>query len=294
MTTLETHEIAVPGAVLTYDVRPAESDARPLLMIGSPMSAAGFETLAGHFTDRTVVTYDPRGCGGRTVRTDGRTEVTPQDQARDVHAVIAAVGGPVDLLASSGGAITALALVAAEPDDVRILVAHEPPLIALLPDADRAFAAERAVQQVYRDRGWGAGMAAFIALTAWSGEITDEFLAAPTPDPAQFGMPTEDDGSRSDPLLSGVANAITADRPDIEALRVAPTRVIVAAGIESKDTLTWRTAAAAAAALGLELVEFPSHHGGFMGGEFGYAGQPEAFAGRLREVLAAGWAESAG
>jgi hypothetical protein len=33
---------------------------------------------------------------------------------------------------------------------------------------------------------------------------------------------------------------------------------------------------------------FPSHHGGFLDAEFGYAGQPEAFAAKLREVLAGG------
>jgi len=57
------------------------------------------------------------------------------------------------------------------------------------------------------------------------------------------------------------------------------------AGVESRDVLTGRATAAFAAALGVPVTEFPSHHGGFMGGEFGYAGQPEAFAARLHEVL---------
>jgi hypothetical protein len=173
--------------------------------------------------------------------------------------------------------------VAAHPGDVRTLVAHEPPMLSVLPDADRAFAAQRQVQLTYEKSGWGAGMAAFIALTSWQGELTHEFAV---PDPAAFGLPTEDDGSREDPLLSGVSDAITAHRPDVEALRAAPTRVVIAAGIESRNTLTWRTAEATAQQLGSELAVFPSHHGGFMGGEFGLPGQPEAFAARLREVLA--------
>jgi len=169
---------------------------------------------------------------------------------------------------------------------VTTVVAHEPPMLGVLPDADRAFAAERAVQDAYRAGGFGAGMAAFMALTSWQGEFTDEYAARPLPDPAQFGMPAEDDGSRNDPLLSGVSNAVTAYRPKFSALAAAPTRVVIAAGIESKDTLTWRTSEATAEALGQPLAVFPSHHGGFMGGEFGYAGEPEAFATRLREVLA--------
>ncbi|WP_227424705.1 alpha/beta fold hydrolase [Pengzhenrongella sicca] len=276
------------GATLTYDVRgplPTADGSPPLLLIGQPMDASGFSTLASHFADRTVLTYDPRGLG-RSVRRDGIAEHRPDQQAEDLHRLIAALGtGHVDLFASSGGAVTSLALVAAHAADVRILVAHEPPLLIMLPDAEQAFAAERLVQEAYHERGWGSGMAMFIALTSWSGELTPEF-GRQAPDPAAFGLPTGDDGSRSDPLLSGVSAAVTGYRPDVPALLAAPTRVVIAAGIESKDTLTWRTSAALAAALGLELTVFPSNHGGFLGDEFGQPGQPAAFAARLREVLA--------
>jgi hypothetical protein len=60
-----TRTLVVPGATLTYDVRVPDgpSDKRPLFVSGSPMGASGFEQLVGHFTDRTVITYDPRGNG---------------------------------------------------------------------------------------------------------------------------------------------------------------------------------------------------------------------------------------
>ena len=129
-----THTFEVPGAVLRYDVRESEPAGGPVLvMIGSPMGAAGFATLATHFTDRTVVTYDPRGVE-RSERTDPDLEVTPEVHAADVRAVIEAVGdGPVDLFATSGGAVNALALVAEHPDLVGTLVAHEPPLASCCP-----------------------------------------------------------------------------------------------------------------------------------------------------------------
>ena len=282
------HTLDVPGATLAYDVHgpwPPEGGRPALVMIGQPMDAGGFLTLASHFPDRTVVTYDPRGLG-RSARSDGRTDNNPEVQAEDVHALITELNaGPVELFASSGGAVTALALVAAHPDDVTLLVAHEPPLIDVLPDAERARAAQRAFQSVYSEKGSGAGMAAFIAMSSWQGEFTDEYAAQPPPDPAQFGMPADDDGSRGDPLLSDVSNAITDHHPDIDALNAAPTRVVIAVGTESMGTFTGRTSIATAEALGQEATVFPSHHGGFMGGEFGYAGQPEAFAARLREVL---------
>ena len=100
----------VHGPLPTADGRP------PLFMIGQPMDASGFGTLASYFPDRTVVTYDPRGLG-RSNRKDGRVDNAPTVQADDVHAVIEALGaGPVEMFASSGGAVTALALVAAYPD----------------------------------------------------------------------------------------------------------------------------------------------------------------------------------
>lgn len=286
----ETRTLETPEVTLAYDVRgplPPADGRPPLFLIAAPMDASGFGSLAGYLSDRTVITYDPRGLG-RSTRHDGRVEHTPEQNADDVHRIIEAVGGPVEMFASSGGAVTALALIAAHPGDVTTVVAHEPPLLGLLPDAERAFAAEREVQAAYQAKGWGHGMAAFIGLTSWQGEFTDDYAATAAPDPSAFGLPADDDGSREDPLLSGISNAITAYRPDLAAVTAAPTRVVVAVGAESEGLLTGRTSAAVADALGQEVVVFPGGHGGFLGGEFGQAGQPEAFAARLREVLDAG------
>ena len=288
MTDIQTHTLAVPGADLVYDVRGPlpPADGRPvLLMIGQPMAAEGFGSLAPHFADRTVVTYDPRGLG-RSVRTDGRSDHTPQVQAADLHALIGALGaGPVEIFASSGGAVTGLELVRAHPEDVVTLVAHEPPINAVLPDAAAAERARAGFSEAYQARGMGAGMAAFITMTSWQGEFTDDYFAQPAPDPALFGLPTGDDGNRDDPLLSRNSWAVSDYRPDAAALAAAPTRIVVAVGEESTGTYTARAALGTAALLGQEATVFPSHHGGFLGGEHGYAGKPEEFAAKLREVL---------
>lgn len=285
-----THNLEVPGGTLAYDVRgplPPADGLRPLLLIGHPMGASGFAELASHFPDRTVVTYDPRGIERSEVPD---AEHSPQVNAEDVHRVIEAIGcGPVDLFGSSGGAVTGLALVSMHPDDVAVLVAHEPPLLEVLPDADNVQAAFRQVSEAYHSAGYGAGMARFIALTSVEGEFTDEVLARPAPDPAAFGLPTEDDGARDNVLLSGDSDEVTDYHLDAEVLDQSPTRIVVAAGIESRNQVPGRAAAEVAKALGTDLVIFPSHHGGFVGGDSGYAGQPEAFAAKLREVL-----ESAG
>ncbi|HKV87578.1 MAG TPA: alpha/beta hydrolase [Candidatus Dormibacteraeota bacterium] len=285
---MTTHKLVTTEADIAYDVRgplPTADGRPPLFMIAQPMDASGFNTLASHFPDRTVITYDPRGIG-RSTRKDGRVDQSPTVQAGDVHAVIEALGaGPVEMFASSGGAVTALALVAAYPDDVTCLVAHEPPIIPVLPDAKAAERARAGFRDAYEAGGRSAGMAAFIAMTSWKGEFTDDYFAQPAPDPAQFGMTTEDDGSRDDPLLTDRSWAVSGYHPDVNGLAAARTRVVIGAGEESKGTFTWRTSLATAELLGQPLTVFPSHHGGFMGGEFGYPGQPEAFARKLREVL---------
>ncbi len=291
MTEPTTHTLAVPGAILTYDVHPAASPASlapALFLIGSPMGAGGFVTLAGHFTDRTVVTYDPRGVE-RSVKDDPATESTPQQHADDLHRIIAALGsGPVDLFASSGGAVNALALVAAHPEDVRTLVAHEPPLASILPDREGALAASRAVRDAYQAGGFGAGMARFIAVVSHEAPFPDDYGSQPAPDPAMFGLPTEDDGNRTDPLLFQNIITSTHYEPDFGALRTAPTRIVLAAGVESSGQLAHRGAEAAAKRLEIDVEPFPSDHGGFLGGEYGQAGDPDAFAAKLREVLAEG------
>src|SRR5436190_645372 len=162
------HTLETPGVDIVYDVRgplPTADGRPPLVMIGQPMDAGGFATLASLFPERTVVTYDPRGLG-RSTRKDGRADNVPELQASDVHALIEELGaGPVELFASSGGAVAALALVAAHPEDVVTLVAHEPPLIPVLPDAEAAERARAGYRDAYYGGGRGAGMAAFIAMT---------------------------------------------------------------------------------------------------------------------------------
>lgn len=284
---MTTFTLDTGAADIAYDVHgplPASGGRPPLLMIGQPMTADGFGTLASYFPDRTVVTYDPRGLG-RSTRRDGATEHVPSVQAGDLHAVIQALGaGPVEMFGSSGGAVAGLALVAAYPDDVSTLVAHEPPAGPVLPDADAAERAMAGVREAYQAKGFGAGMAAFIAMTSWQGEFTDAYFDRPPADPAMFGLPTQDDGRRDDALLSR-STAVSGFQPDIAALTAAPTRIVIGVGEESEGIFTGRTSEALAAQLGGRPTVFPSHHGGFLGPESGYGGQPEAFSRTLREVL---------
>lgn len=289
MTESATHTLEVPGATLTYDVRGNEaSTLPPLLIIGSPMGAAGFATLAGYFADRTVVTYDPRGAD-RSTKADPTSESTPAEHADDLHRLIVALGlGAVDIFASSGGAVNALALVARHREDVRTLVAHEPPAASALPDAEVAIAACRDIQATYQRSGFGPAMAKFIGLVGAQGPLPADYLDRPAPDPAMLGLPADDDGARADPLLQQNIVTCNAYEHDVDVLRAAPTRVVIGVGTTSASALAGRAALAIAERLDTIPVTFPGGHDGFLGGEYGQTGEPEAFAATLRRVLAGG------
>jgi pimeloyl-ACP methyl ester carboxylesterase len=285
---MQSHTLDVPGATLTYDVRPNEATTEPpLLIIGSPMGAGGFQTLAGSFLDRTVITYDPRGVD-RSVKHDPASRSTPEEHADDLHRIIAAVGlGPVDLFATSGGAVNALTLVERHPEDVRTLVAHEPPAARMIPDADAAMAATANIAATYQRAGFGPAMAKFILLVSHKGAVPADLFDGPDPDPAMFGLPTQDDGGRTDPLLFQNISTSPQQPVAIDALRAASTRVVFAVGEESEGQLARRAGEAIAERLGTKPVVFPGGHAGFLGDEYGpgQRGKPAEFAATLREVL---------
>ena len=279
MTVPKSDTLDVPGAVLHYDIRRADATTEPvLLLIGSPMGADGFATLAGYFADRTVVTYDPRAAG-RSQRTDGAARTTPDEHADDLHRLISALGaGPVDVFGSSGGAVNALALVARHPRLIGTLVAHEPPAAQELPDREAVLAACAGIRERYQRSGFGPAMATFIALVSHVGPIPPGFGGQPAPDPAAFGLPAHDDGSRDDPLLGLHMTACAGYQYDFGALRAAPTRIVLGVGAQSGQMMAGRAAVAVAGRLATTPVTFPGGHDGF-------GSDPGAFAAVLRTVL---------
>jgi pimeloyl-ACP methyl ester carboxylesterase len=285
MTEPITRTVQAPGAVLTYDVREPDTpnDHRPLFIFGSPMGASGFEQLVSHFRDRTVITYDPRGTERSTREPD--SELTAQVHADDYHRVIEAAGvGPVDAIGSSGGGMCALHWVVAHPEDVRTLVSHEPPLVALLEDRAMAIKVNADIVDTYQREGYGPAMAKFIQLVMQQSPLPDDYLDQPAPNPAQFGLPTEDDGSRDDPLLSGNLT-MPEFVPDVAALRSSPVRLIPAIGALGAGGLARRGGEALAKLLGVEPVIFPGDHGGFAANEWSPNNDPAGFAAKLKELL---------
>jgi clorobiocin biosynthesis protein CloN7 len=253
------HALDVPGARLYYERR---GTGPLLLLIGSPMDSTGFAGLARALAgEYTVVTYDPRGIGGSS-REDTTEDVTPELQADDVHRLLAALGGePAYVFGSSGGAVAGLALVTAHPGQVRTLVAHEPPVVELLPDSAQVRAQIEEVYDTYRADGAEKAMQKFMA-HAGQGDAPGQDAEAPRWEPSPQEMTRM--RATAEEFLAHLIRPTTDYRPDINALRAAPTRIVVAAGATSKGQLANRAAVALARQLGTSVVDFPGDHGGFV------------------------------
>jgi pimeloyl-ACP methyl ester carboxylesterase len=219
---------------------------------------------------------------------DPEGELTVAVHAADYHRVVQAVGlGPVDAFGSSGGAMCGLHWVVAHTQDVRTFVPHEPPVVTLLEDGEVAAKVFADIVDTYQRDGFGPAMAKFIQLVMYQGLLPDDYLDRPAPDPAQFGLPTEDDGSRDDLLLSGNL-AMPPFEPDAGALRASSVRIVPAVGALGAGGLARRGGEAVARLLGVEPVVFPGDHGGFAASQWSPGNDPAAFAAKLRAVLADG------
>jgi pimeloyl-ACP methyl ester carboxylesterase len=155
------HTLDVRGARLHYELR---GSGPVVLVVGSPMGAAPFAPLADALAvDHAVVTHDPRGISGSRLD-DPDEETTVEQRADDVAAVLDALRAEsADMFGSSGGAVTGLALVTRHPGQVRTLVAHEPPLQVLLPDAAERRAEVDDIVATFRREGQAAAFAKFMA-----------------------------------------------------------------------------------------------------------------------------------
>ena len=266
-----TDALEVPGATLHYEV----CGTGPVLLLipGGPADAGAFAPIRSELSDRyTVVTYDPRGLSRSPF--DGEPEdTTVQTFADDAHRLLAAVGNePAYVLASSGGALVGLELVSRHPEQVRALVAHEPPLTRLLDDADEHARFAREVYDTYLAEGVGPAMGKFLA-SAGLGQDPPQPPAGPSPEMAKAMARMQ---GNFDFFLGHMFLALGDYAPDISRLRSLP--IEVAVGEASEGQLAYRAAVALAERLGKEPAVFPGDHGGFNS-------HPVAFARRIDGVL---------
>ncbi len=288
MQATKTDTLRVPGANLYHEVR--GSGPVLLLICGGVYDAAGYAGLAQQLAGRyTVVTYDRRG-NSRSPLDGARALQSIEVHGDDAHRVLSAAGvtadEPAHVFGNSSGAMIGLDLAARHPEQVRTLVAHEPPLFELLPDRDRWRMVVRNVADAFAREGAGGAMQVLGTAFAASGDAAPDLegrmpggAEAPhgEPDPATTAMLARVE-KNMEFFIGYEVPTFNQYVPDIAALLRSSTRVVPAVGEASKGQPPYQAAFAVAERLGTEPAVFPGDHGGF-------GAQPEAFAARLHEVL---------
>jgi len=256
--------LKVPGATLHYQV----CGTGPTLLIiqggarDADRAAAFAKQLAPAYR---VVTYDRRGLS-RSRLDDPAQAVNIEVHGEDAHRLLAALTGePAFVVGSSLGALIALDLMGTHPEQVRMLVAHEPIAAELLdePERGRLRAGQRELETSFRHDGIFVAIAKLAAMTG----------DADTADPGA--------GKAAD-LQFFLGNDAAAARRytlKLSTLRAAAGRIVPGAGIGSRGRLLHRCAEGLAGRLHRPLVEFP-------GGHSGYVFVPDAFAATLQAILA--------
>jgi pimeloyl-ACP methyl ester carboxylesterase len=270
------HSITVPGASIYYEVR----GSGPVLVVaGSPMAARFLGPLADALADSfTVITHDPRGISGSPMGDPTRPS-TPDERADDVVAILDELGvESADVFGSSGGAVTGLALVTRHPARVRRLVAHEPPLLAILPDAAEQMAITDDIVATFHRDGIGAAYGKFMAQFGFDQGEPGPEAHDPAHADAQEWQPSEQEIADSVRMFGYEILGTTRYRPDVAVLTARPGQVVLGVGADSGHLLTYRTTGALAELFGTPMVEFPGDHGGFLP-------EPVAFAEVLKRGL---------
>jgi pimeloyl-ACP methyl ester carboxylesterase len=265
--TITTGVLRVPDAHLYYEVR---GSGPLLLVVGAPMDASFFVPLADRLAaDFTVLTTDPRGIN-RSPLDDPDTDSTPQQRGDDLAALVAHVGGgPAIAFGSSGGAASVLALAERHPEAVRTVVPHEPPLDGMIPG--HVSRSEEMVA-LYRSGDRVGAMRVFMANAGF--ELPEEVFQQ------MFGTTPEGQALADEQyMFNHMLVTTTTYEPDVAALRDGPVRIVLGVGAESAGQYCDRSTRGLAERLGIGVEVFPGDHGGFVG-------DPDAFAARLREVLA--------
>ncbi len=277
MPVVTTNTLTVPGATLYYEVQ----GSGPVLLCipGGPTDAGLFADLAARLADRyQVVCYDPRGHSRSPL--DGAPEDIPiAVHADDAAALLQAVtDSPALVYGSSGGGTIGLELLTRYPELVHRFVAHEAPVMELLPDANRFRAALDDITDTYRTEGVFAAMGKFGALVEEGGPTYSEAMQQAEPETMAPPEMTERMMGNFDLFVAHELNPIGRYQPDLDTLKRLSAKLVSAAGETSAEQAACRAAHALAERVGVPVSYLPGSHGG-------WGSDPQDFADRLDGLL---------
>lgn len=270
--------LRVNGATLHYEVR----GQGPLLLLipGGTGGAASFDSIADDLAaEYTVATYDPRGMS-RSTLDDPDAEQRVAEHADDALRMLELLspGEPARVFGASSGGIVAVHLLTAHPERVARVLAHEPPLVEVLPDAAEHRALIARVKETFHTQGLMPAMAVFAAGLKKDSDTTEP--EAELKLPSQAAARAEQTMANLPYFVGRIVPSFMSYAPDIRRLEGLSDRLVIAGGQDSRGELPYRSAAFLAEHLGTELQHFP-------GGHIGLTTHPAEFGELLRKALGA-------
>ncbi|MGW5685455.1 alpha/beta fold hydrolase [Nonomuraea sp. NPDC003754] len=268
--------LRVDGATLRYEVR----GKGPLLLLipGGTGGAASFDGVADELAaEYTVASYDPRGLS-RSPLDDPEARQRVAQHADDAFQLLELLSpaAPARVVGCSSGAIVALHLLATRPERIERVVAHEPPVVEVLPDAAEHRALLARVQDTFLQDGLMPAAALLAAGLRRPG--ADPVDARATELPPQAKERAERTMADMPYFIGRIIPTFMAYAPDVDRLKALSDRLVLAGGADSRGELPYRPAAFLAERFGTELVHFP-------GGHTGLSTHPAEFGELLRKVL---------
>ena len=275
---VQSYRVTTEGDELYFEVR---GQGQPLLMI-APAGGDGWQYsfVADILADEyKVVTYDRRANARSTMNDPQNFEIS--QQSRDAVAVLRAAGeDSAFVFGNSSGAVITLDMAKTQPQAVRAVVVHEPPIARVHPNARKW---QRFFASVYLTAfRFGSSLAALRFMLGVELPVRQLIKAT-----REVNIHREQSSVRyisskdaADFLVKQELLPVTNYLPDVERIKQNGVRVFIAIGTWAQERKTWYAQAAhmLAEQLGCELVTFPGHHGSYMD-------LPDEWAATLRSVL---------
>jgi pimeloyl-ACP methyl ester carboxylesterase len=275
---VKTGFVATEGDELFYEVR---GQGLPLLMIpGGGGDGRMYSSVAELLSDRyKVITYDRRANARSTGNDPLNFDIC--QQSRDAVAVLHATGEASGFIfGNSSGAVIALDIAKTQPQAVRAIAAHEPPITRVHPHAEKW---RRFFASVYSTSFRLGTLTAMLQFVFGVGLPIRQIIRS------SKNRETELETSRevhmrpeniSDYFVKQELLPVTNYMPDLDMIKKGGVKVFMAAGKESlkKKRFYAETAPVLASMLNCEMIIFPGHH-------VSYLDMPNEWSGALHNIL---------
>jgi pimeloyl-ACP methyl ester carboxylesterase len=281
---VQSGRVTTEGDDLYYEVR---GQGQPFLMIPAGGGDGDYYAAVADLLcdEYKVITYDRRANARSTMHAPQNFEIS--QQSRDAVAVLHAVGETsAFVFGNSSGAVIALDMAKTQPQAVRAVIVHEPPVPRVLPlpqarKWQRRFAS--AYLTAFRFGSYVAATQFMLGVRipmlkiAQAQRRSNEYTRSRREQSGEHRLSVK---VGVEVLVKWELLPVTNYLPDVERIKRNGVKVFIALGEWALSRKTWlfQVAHILAEQLGCELVTFPGHHGS-------YEDMPQEWAATLRRVL---------